>query len=216
MMFSVVITMAGDSLRCKTVKNKNLEMLGNKPVFMHSYDLFKSYKAEIIIVARACDIDEIKKYVDSDTIITIGGKTRSESVYNGVCKCHNDIVLIHDGARPFISKCIVDQILDGMKEYRAVYAAIPLKDTIRMDGETLKRDQLKAAQTPQAFYTNDIKKALKKAIDEHIVITDDIEAIEKCSDIKYIDVLGSDENFKITTPLDLKLAKMFLGDKKND
>lgn len=214
-MFSVVITMAGDSLRCKSSKNKNLELLANKPVFMYSYDLFKSYGAEIILVCKESDVSEIEKYVDKDCVVVIGGKSRMHSVYNGVCRCQNDIVLIHDGARPFVSKKIVDDILDALKNYRAVYAAVPVKDTIRNKTNTLKRDELKAAQTPQGFYKNDILDALKKAIDENATITDDIEAIERYSDIKYIDVLGSDSNFKITTPLDLTLAKLLAGGSKD-
>lgn len=210
-MFDAILVMAGASSRAKTKGNKTLELLNGKPIFMYSYEVFKKYNANIILVVRESDIETVKKYVDKDTIITIGGDTRCRSVYNGLLKCKSDFVFIHDAARPFIKCEYIDDILSLKNKYRAFFVGVKVKDTIRLDGKTLDRDNLVAAQTPQAFYKDDIKKALEKAIDKSDYVFDDIEAIEKYSDIKYQVINGSDSNFKITTPFDLEVAKMILG-----
>lgn len=215
-MYSVIIPMAGSGSRAKTKENKALTLINNKPMFLYSYELFKSYGFEVVLVCKEDEIPTIKGYVGEDAIIAIGGATRANSVYNGLLKCSNEYVMIHDAARPFISKDIIDNIIEVMKNNKACYVGIPVKDTIR-DKESnivIDRNKLMAAQTPQVCRVDDLIKAYETGFKENIEFTDDIMALEKYSDIKASVVMGNDKNYKVTTPFDLKLAELIAREDK--
>ncbi len=214
-MFSVIIPMAGKGTRVNKDKNKALLEINGKPMFLYAYETFKKYDCEIILVISPDDYDEIKEYINDDFIYAFGGNTRAESVYNGLKLCKNEYVLIHDAARPFISEKIIDNVLKEL-DNNAVLVTAKAKDTVRDNGKVLVRDNLTLAQTPQACKVNDLKEAYNKAFMNNDNITDDISVIEKYTnlDIKYVD--GDDYNFKVTTPLDLKLALIIAKEKIHD
>ncbi len=211
-MFSVVIVMAGSGSRAKLSMNKALAIIEGRPLFMYSYLLFKRLNAEIVLVAKEDEIEEIKKYVDKDTIITVGGATRAKSVYNGLLQCTNQKVLVHDAARPFIEDNMVNQVVSALDKNKAAYVGIKVKDTIRdiTINEVIKRDNLIAAQTPQAAYLDDLKGAYEVAFKMGYEATDDISVLEKFTNIKAKLIEGNDINFKITTPYDVELAKVII------
>ena len=149
--------------------------------------------------------------------IVAGGDTRQDSVYNGLMSVDPacDIVLIHDGARPFVEKrLILDSIL-GVIEHGACVVGVPVKDTIKViDQEqkiryTPQRKTLWSVQTPQSFIYEFIVDAHLRAQDESIEATDDSSLVEQLGYPVHM-VMGSYSNIKITTPEDLKFAKAIL------
>ncbi len=147
-----------------------------------------------------------------------GGKTRQISVFNGLSaleKYDPDFVLIHDGARPFITEKIVKNIITALEEYRAVIPVINVIDTIKRsaDGRTIggteDRTQLFAAQTPQGFHFKEILAAHKRAISFTDNYSDD-SAIAQWAEIEVAMCEGDEDNIKITTKNDFLRAERLL------
>ncbi len=213
-MYTALIMMAGTGTRMKSEKNKVLLPLQDMPVFLHSLKTFESLHMKIILVINELDYNEVKSLVNSNVKIVFGGKTRQESVYNGLKNVETKYVLIHDAARPLVSKEVILDVKNNLNENTAVLVATKVKDTIKiLDNEkllTLNRDKLIAAMTPQACLTKQIIAAHEMAIKDDLVFTDDISLIEKYTSLKIKIVFGNEENFKITTPLDFKIAQLIL------
>ncbi|MDE6661450.1 MAG: 2-C-methyl-D-erythritol 4-phosphate cytidylyltransferase, partial [Anaeroplasmataceae bacterium] len=114
-MISVVLMMAGNASRMHIKENKVFLPLGEKRVFEHSLDLFLSYGFEVICVIRKEDRNQLKDY-ESRVKIVYGGNTRQESVYHGLLEVTKPYVLIHDAARPFISKTTIDACIKSLRE----------------------------------------------------------------------------------------------------
>ena len=140
----------------------------------------------------------------------VGGKERYESVYKALRKIEPEgYVFIHDGARPYVSKQSINDLVECLKTYDAGLLMVPCKDTIKEVKEgivvkTLKRETLMQAQTPQVFKSEDIKVAYQKAKDEGYVATDDSQLFERYIDKDIKAVLGDYSNLKITTQEDLR------------
>lgn len=225
---SAIIAAAGMSNRMKSKINKQFIYVNNKPILAHTLEKFERcrYIDEIIVVARENEINYCKKEIvkrykfHKVTKIVRGGKERQDSVYNGILALDRktDIVLSHDGARPFVKiKNIIDSI-EGAAEYGACVVGTPVKDTIKVVGcdqsisNTPRRDILWAAQTPQSFKKEIIMEAYRRAIEDNFIGTDDSVLVERLGiDVKMI--MGSYENIKITTPEDIIIAESILKDK---
>ncbi len=222
---SAVIPAAGKSIRMNVDKNKNLLRIGNKPLLAYTLDAIIGCEAidEVIIVHRPDEKDDllnVLSYIDSEKRIKLvcGGDTRQISAYNGLCnvdpKC--TCVVIHDGARPFVTSEIIQRSIDSALHVGASCAAVLAKDTCvlaedRMISETLERSRLYMLQTPQTFRYEIIKKAYDIALQDHFEATDDTALVKRIGkDIALIQ--GSYENIKITTSEDLLFAKMLLSD----
>ena len=135
-------------------------------------------------------------------------KERQDSVFAGLQHVHEKIVLIHDGARPYLKSQYINALLTSLKEHKASLLMVPCKDTIKkvVNGkvvETLKREELMQAQTPQAFHTDVILEAYTKAIAQGFQATDDAQMVEHFSQEDVYAILGDYENKKITTVEDL-------------
>lgn len=165
---------------------------------------------EIIVVT---DPEEYRKRIPARSIGRIvlcsGGKTRQESVNCGLQAVTQPIVMIHDGARPYLSLKNLANLKTVMETEKAALLMVPCKDTIKkvVNGyveETYDRTTLAAAQTPQVFDTELILDCMERAIEEGFTGTDDTSLVEKYSNVKVKMVEGSYENIKITTPEDLK------------
>ena len=151
---------------------------------------------------------DILMYLYLSLIHIYGGKERQDSVYNGLQVVDQDHVLIHDGARPYITTEKIDDLLLCLKEYDACLLMVPVKDTIKLCCDdtvevTLPRARLMQAQTPQAFKTSLIKVCYQQAQDSGFIATDDASLVEEFSTAPVKVVIGSYENIKITTPEDL-------------
>ena len=169
---------------------------------------------------RRCKEEIIEKYnLKKVTKIVIGGNERQDSVKNGIDAIEQgcDVVMIHDGNRPFISSELIDESILKTVKYGATVVSIPVKDTVKavsLDGEivdTLDRKKLWLAQTPQTFQYDIIKKAYENAFLNNLFGYDDSSLAEVLG-IKVMTIMGSYKNIKITTPEDLIVAEAFLKD----
>jgi 2-C-methyl-D-erythritol 4-phosphate cytidylyltransferase len=173
---------------------------------------------KIILVVREDEISLVEHLASEKVILTTGGKMRQDSVYNGIKKSTNEIVLIHDAARYNID---VDEIIAvyqaTLKNGGAVLAA-KVTDTIKeVDNnkiiKTLDRANLWAMQTPQGVKRIDYIKAIKLANKNNYYGTDDVELLEKYTNIVPVIVEGKANNFKLTSNADIKLAEIIIRGK---
>ena len=211
MNYSAIVLSAGKGSRSGLTYNKMLYRFKNKTVYEMTMDIFLNDERckQIVVVTKEEELDDLKKLISSKKIdYVFGGKERQDSVYNGLQVVKEDYVLIHDGARPYLKKENIDDILECLNKNNACLLVVPVKDTIKvcMDGnivKTLPREQLVQAQTPQAFKTELIKRCYQKGKDQNYIATDDASLVEYFENIEVKAVLGSYSNIKITTPDDL-------------
>ena len=207
--YSCVIVAAGKGSRMNLGYNKVYYMLDDKCILEHTIKAFKDDHdcKEIIVV---CDIDDFKAHIkDDDVILVSGGATRSDSVYNGLQKVSYEYVMIHDGARPYVSSKILDDTKQCLSKHNACLAMVDCKDTIKkvVDNKVVKtyvRSTLKNAQTPQSFKTSMIIEAYQKAIADNFIATDDASIYEVYGNDDVYVIEGSYDNIKITTIEDIK------------
>ena len=207
--YSCVIVAAGKGSRMNLGYNKAYYMLDDKCILEHTIKAFKDDHdcKEIIVV---CDIDDFKAHIkDDDVILVNGGATRSDSVYNGLQKVSYEYVMIHDGARPYVSSKILDDTKQCLSKHNACLAMVDCKDTIKkvIDNKVVKtydRSTLKNAQTPQSFKTSLIIEAYQKAMADNFVATDDASIYEVYGKDDVYVIEGSYDNIKITTIEDIK------------
>lgn len=216
MRISTVVVAAGKGTRLGAGKNKLLVEVGEKTILEHTLDKFEKNTLidDIIIVVSAQDkpaVEEICNNYTKDIRIVEGSDTRTQSVYNGLQAVDPScsIVLIHDGARPFVSDNIIKCCIDDVKIYGSAITAIPVTDTIKranaqfMITETLERNDLYSVQTPQGFIYKDILAAYNK-IEEGETFLDDSAVYEKYFGSSYI-TMGESTNIKVTFSDDIKL-----------
>jgi len=169
---SVIIAAAGKGTRTGFEKNKLLIPLNNvTPIFktVKAFDL--NFIDEIIVSVNETDFEEIKNILNSvnkKIIYCIGGKTRFDSVKAALQKVNGDIVLIHDGARPYVTEKIIEECIDSVIEYGSGICGVPAVDTLCFSDDTLingfaDREKMFNIQTPQGFFAKDIKTAYIKA-----------------------------------------------------
>lgn len=215
---TAVVLAAGSSTRMEHDKLR-LDILG-KSVMERSLTVLDSSPAvdEIIIVTRQDRLEEMASLAHSAGIkkltkVLIGGSTRTESALAGVSEADNRarIICIHDAARPFVTHEIIAECVHQAALYYAACPVIPVKDTIRVAENgvavlTPLRENTFAVQTPQAFDADIIKAALTAAVRDGKTYTDDCAAVEAMG-VKVRITKGSEENIKITTPMDIPLAE---------
>lgn len=215
---SAVIVAAGSSRRMGGT-DKLAAPLAGSTVIAHTIRAFQESAevGEIVLVLRqgaegsalegASGCDKLSRIVH-------GGDTRTQSAYAGVMACdpEAEIILIHDGARPLVTKEVIRSAVEGARKFGAAVPVTPVTDTVKVgkDGfadSTPDRSTLFAAQTPQAFRAELIKAALQDAVDKKLSLTDDCAAVERLGmHVKL--VKGDVRNRKITLPADLALAEV--------
>ena len=211
---NAIIPAGGTSSRFGNT-NKLLEKINEKEVIKYTIDAFTATNIdEIIICANISIIEKLKNiFKDYEKVRIIeGGKSRQESVFNGLKASNCDYVLIHDAARPMITPDLINSAIDMVKEKKALTVATKTIDTIKevVDGKIIKtidRAKLYNTQTPQAFEYNLIKFAHEKLIGQNF--TDDAGMLEELGYDVYI-LNGSYKNIKITTQNDIDIAKVYL------
>lgn len=222
---SAVIVAGGSGKRMNSQTKKQFIKLQDKMILAYALEAFQKAAniSEIIVVVAEEDKEEviekiIKPYNYSKVKHVVnGGKERQDSVYNGLMKVakESEYVMIHDGARPFISQEIINKALLETKEKKATIVAVKVKDTIKVIGEkgevisTPNREMLWSVQTPQSFEKQLIIKAYNKAREEGLVVTDDSMVVEHYGHQVYL-VEGDYCNIKITTKEDLVAAEAIL------
>jgi len=192
---------------------KQFEILRNRRVLDYSIDILKKYTKKVCVVVSKDNV-EFAKSIYNDLLIAEGGAERMNSVYNGLCVLDCDIVLIHDAARPLIDEDLVERVINNTVLYDAAVPATAISETLKK-GEngfvknTINRENMYAAQTPQGFKYGMLLNAYKKAIDSERIYTDDSSVWEKyCGMVKI--TKGDSKNIKITTKEDLELVKCLL------
>lgn len=214
MTINAIITAGGTSSRFGNA-NKLLEKINGIEVIKYTIDAFRYSKVDkIIICANVSIMDELKTmFKDYGKVVVIeGGKTRQESVYNGLKYEKCDYVLIHDGARPIITTELINICVEMVKEVKALSVMTKTIDTIKEveHGKivrTIDRSKLYNTQTPQAFDYNLILRAHQKFEGKNY--TDDSGMVEDLGEAVYV-IDGSYKNIKITTQSDIELAKIYL------
>lgn len=218
------VAAAGMGKRMNMDINKQFLTIDDVPILAHTIKKIEKSKyidfLEIIVKeSDMCYVEEIlEKYkFNIDYKIVFGGKERQDSIYNGILNMpdRTDIVLTHDGARPFVSVSKIDEAIENVFETGACVLANPVKDTIKvsLDGKvvdyTPNRDNLWQVQTPQVFKADILKKAYEQAYSERYYGTDDCSLVEKTG-IKVKLIYNSYDNIKITTREDLSIANILV------
>ncbi len=220
---TAIVLSGGVGKRMQSAIPKQYMMLGDKPVLAHSLLAFEKSKADdIVIVCKAGDEEFIQReFVEKYNLskvsaICAGGKERYDSVFMGLNACKNtDYVLIHDGARPYVSDEIIQRNIDEVQKYNAVVTGVKVTDTIKIVDEagfvkeTPNRNNCFAVQTPQSFEYNlaysSYKKYIEHSLSEDCVkATDDAQVVAMYSDTEIKLIEGDYENTKITNPSDLR------------
>lgn len=209
-MYSAVILAAGSGTRLGLGYNKLLYKLENQTIIEKTVSVFEMDKdcKEIILVISKADEEAMKGLFGNRVNYVFGGFTRQESSYKGVSHASQEIVMIHDGARPYVSQNELDACKKQMKVSDACLLMVPVKDTIKVvkDGvveTTPNRNTLMAASTPQCFKKTLICDCLEKAMHSTETFSDDASVVEMMSDTPVHVVLGEYSNIKITTKEDL-------------
>jgi 2-C-methyl-D-erythritol 4-phosphate cytidylyltransferase len=215
----------------KAAPSKQFTELGGVPVLIHTLRRFveASRVDEIYVALRGAEIEAFRPRLAQEQFskpvhLVEGGQHRQESVSNALAKVNaddNDIVLVHDAVRPFVSKEIIQNVIDAVLKQGAAIAGVPAVDTIKMVDRsaedslitsTVPRERAVLAQTPQGFRVGLLRKAMAEAEADGFTGTDEASLLER-SGHQVAVVMGSPRNFKITTPGDLELAEYYA--KKN-
>lgn len=219
---SAVIVAAGSARRMEGI-DKILAPLGELPVLVHTLYAFQDCPAiqEIVVVTREDLLVEVGRICrdfafDKVTKVVVGGGERIHSVQAGLREADPEagLIAIHDGARPLVTQEIIRDAVARAALSGAAAPAVPVTDTVKRaeEGqtvETVDRSCLWAVQTPQVFESGLIRAATKKAIEDGELLTDDCGAVERLG-MRVTLTGGSEENIKITTPLDLVIGEAIL------
>ena len=218
MKISAIILAAGSGSRTGLKINKVLYEIKGRKVIDFALDSLKRYSIidEIIFVVSENDFNYFEnEYKDRVDLIVIGGRERQDSVYKALNKAKNEIVLIHDGARPYIPEHSMREIIDNLGVEDVMTLGVPVKDTIQEIAgnrvvKTLKRSSLIATQTPQVFKKQLLLDSHNLALKDRFIGTDDTSLVEKYFKKQAFVIKGDYRNLKLTTLDDIKLLEVIL------
>lgn len=221
---TAIVLAAGKGSRMNSSVSKQFMELEGFPLVYYALRAFEqSMVDDIILVTGQQEIEYCRKKIVENyqlkkvSSITAGGKERYLSVYNGLCAVRDaDIVLIHDGARPFVTDEIIERTVHAAVRYGSGIAAVRAKDTVKLVNEehftvqTPPRDRIWMMQTPQAFSYEKIRLAYETVLEQHLSqLTDDAMVLETALHEPAKIVEGSYRNIKVTTPEDMEIASVF-------
>ena len=223
---------AMDAKTKKPHPSKQFTDLGGTPILIHTLRKFAAVEAvsEIWVALRENEIDgfrerlakEAKDVLKKKVELVVGGEHRQQSVehaLNAIAAAPDDVVLVHDAVRPFVTPEIIHEVIEAAKKYGAAIAGLPAVDTVKQvertaEGAIIKttipRASVVLAQTPQGFRYDVIKKAFDEAAADGFMGTDEASLAER-SGHEVAVVMGSPRNIKITNPADMELAEFYLG-----
>ena len=209
-------------------KSKQFTELNGTPILIHTLRKFAASAAvtEIYIALRPEEMAEFRARLEKDGLrkrvhLVEGGEHRQQSVANALAAISanaEDIVLVHDAVRPFVSEDVIEQVIKAAEKYGAAIAGMPAVDTVKQVDRTaegavitatIPRERVVMAQTPQGFRYGVLKKAFDEASADGFLGTDEASLIERAGGEVAV-VMGSPRNIKITTPADMELAEFFL------
>ena len=218
----------------KIAPSKQFTELGGTPILVHTLRKFatSSSVSEIWVALRKNEIagfrsrleSEFKDLQKTNVQFVEGGEHRQHSVANaiaGLSAANDDVVLVHDAVRPFVTPSIIEDVIRAAQKYGAAIAGLPAVDTVKQVDRTaegavvtatLPRERVVMAQTPQGFRFDVLKKAFDEAAADGFLGTDEASLVERSGHDVAV-VMGSARNIKITTPADMELAEFFLDGK---
>ncbi|WP_087341535.1 2-C-methyl-D-erythritol 4-phosphate cytidylyltransferase [Brevibacillus brevis] len=224
----VVIVAAGSGKRMGGQRNKLWLPLAGEPILAHTVRLFATHPDidEVVLVVSEADHAEVMTLISAEkltVVVTLGGAERQDSVRNGLASlsANCDYVLVHDAARPFVTRKQISDMIKQVQQDQATIMAVPVKDTIKVMGvnglveSTPARESLWAVQTPQAFRMSLLREAHQAAGEAGKLGTDDAMLVEWLGHPVSI-MQGSYENIKITTPDDLWFGEEILRKRKGE
>lgn len=222
---------ATDAKTKKPHPSKQFTELGGIPILIHTLRKFAAVEAvsEIWVALRENEIEgfrerlakEAKDVLKKKVELVVGGEHRQQSVehaLNAIAADPDDVVLVHDAVRPFVTPEIIHEVIEAAKKYGAAIAGLPAVDTVKQvertaEGAIIKttipRAGVVLAQTPQGFRYHVIKKAFDEAASDGFLGTDEASLAER-SGHEVAVVMGSPRNIKITNPADMELAEFYL------
>ncbi|MGM9930384.1 2-C-methyl-D-erythritol 4-phosphate cytidylyltransferase [Pradoshia sp.] len=227
MKYEVIIPAAGQGKRMKADRNKLWIELEGEPIISHTLRQFGADEncKRILLVVNPSEEPDFQVLSENWQLpvpieLIHGGSERQYSVKNAVDSLtdETEIALVHDGARPFITRPLIEKLIKDAAEHGASVLAVPVKDTIKQAEDsfitkTIERSSLWAIQTPQAFRVSILKRAHSKAQEDGFLGTDDASLVERlCMPVAITE--GNYDNIKITTPEDLYFAKAILEKNK--
>jgi 2-C-methyl-D-erythritol 4-phosphate cytidylyltransferase len=215
----------------KPAASKQFTELGGTPILIHTLRKFAASPevAEIYIALRGNEIEGFRSRLEKESKDVLrkkihlveGGEHRQQSVANAmtsISAADDDIVLVHDAVRPFVTEEIIHDVILAAQKYGAAIAGLPAVDTVKQvertsDGAlitaTLPRERVVMAQTPQGFRYHVLKKAFDAATADGFMGTDEASLVERSGHDVAV-VMGSPRNIKITAPADMELAEFYL------
>lgn len=219
---TAVIVAGGKGSRLGADIKKQYIKINNKEILIHTLDVFVNCDvvSEIILVVPVDDVQFVRDMVNSygynNINVVAGGTERCHSVYNGVRLAKTRCVVVHDAVRPFVTCEMIKNIYNELQTVNAVTTAVPITDTVKIVKDnivyrTIDRKSVYSIQTPQGFVTNILESAYEECTDYNI--TDDCMLMENIGETVNV-IEGSYNNIKITTDIDLKLAKIIMEEKK--
>lgn len=218
---AVVVPAGGEGLRMRTdgVRKQYLELAG-EPILLRSLRVFLDHPAFqwIVVALPADDMAAPPLFLPQGVTVVAGGETRGDSVRFGLEAVPDaaQVVLIHDAARPLVTRVVVDRVLEAAETGVGAVAAVPVADTLKRVGEdrrvfeTVDRAALWSAQTPQGFPRPMVVDAYRRAAEEGVAATDDAALVERYGG-RVVVVNGDVRNVKVTRAEDLALAETFLA-----
>jgi len=226
----------GDKGKPKT-PSKQFTELGGTPILIHTLRKFAAVDAvsEIWIALRDNEIAGFRDRLEKEARdllkrkiqLVVGGEHRQQSVesaLNALTVAADDIVLVHDAVRPFVTTEIIREVIEAAVKYGAAIAGLPAVDTVKQVERTAEGALIKAtlpragvvmAQTPQGFRYQVIKKAFDEASADGFLGTDEASLVERSGHDVAV-VMGSPRNIKITAPGDMKLAEFYLKAERSE
>lgn len=220
-----VVVAAGRGVRMGAAVNKVLLPLCGEPVIRHAVRAFcEAGEIDgVVVVASADETEQMRAALcglEKVCAIVPGGSTRQESVKNGLDALPKEacIALVHDGARPLISRELIARCIRQTEDCGSAVVCTPVTDTVKVEKDgcvvrTLDRSQLRAVQTPQCFFAGELKAAYEAAARDSVSVTDDASVMEHAGHSVHL-LESSEVNFKLTTPEDLRRAEDIIGERK--
>jgi 2-C-methyl-D-erythritol 4-phosphate cytidylyltransferase len=205
---------------------KQFMLLEGSPILLHTIRKFVSSPAvsEIVVALRGEDLEWVRDLLERETFakpvrLVEGGDSRQDSVENALATLSpgTELVAVHDAVRPFIELSVLDKVFAEAQETGAAIVGIVPVDTVKQVHrnkirQTIPRERLILAQTPQVFRFDLLKQAFAKAREDGFAGTDESSLVERLEQVEVSVIPGSDRNIKITKPSDMDLARLFLAE----
>lgn len=205
---------------------KQFMLLNDSPILLHTIRKFVASPAvaEIVVALRGEDLDWVRELLQKEHFakpvrLVEGGDSRQESVQNALATLgpETELVAVHDAVRPFIEHSVLEKVFTEAAETGAAIVGIVPVDTVKQVHrnkirQTIPRERLILAQTPQVFRYDLLQQAVAKAREDGFAGTDESSLVERLEQVEVSVIPGSDRNIKITKLSDMDLAKLFLAE----